>query len=152
MKPLYLIAFLLSTIVTSTRAQVTAHDTSAGARDTSATAHDTTSKVVTFTKFMIQAWYPGGDLAWNKYLGKNLHYPDAAVDNGISGTVIVQFVVDVDSTISDVQAVSGPTKGGLREEAVRVITQSGKWIPAIQNGKVVKSFVRRPISFVIQRG
>ena len=73
------------------------------------------------------------------------------MDNGISAIVIVQFVVDVDSTISDVNAVSGPTKGGLREEAIRVITQSGKWIPAIQNGKTVKSYVRRPISLVIQR-
>jgi protein TonB len=145
MKPLYLTAFFLGAIATSTRAQATGHDTLA-------TAHDTPTIDRTFTKVMIEAWYPDGDKGWNKYLGKNLHYPDAAVDNGISGTVIVQFVVNADSTISDVHAVSGPTKGGLREEAVRVITQSGKWIPAIQNGKIVKSFVRRPISFVIQRG
>src|ERR1700733_14940645 len=138
MKPLYLIAFLLTAFAVKTQAQ--------------ASAPDTSTKEVTFTKVMIEAWYPGGDKAWNKYLGKNLHYPEVAVDNGISGIVIVQFVVNVDSTISDVKAVSGPTKGGLREEAIRVIAQSGKWIPAIQNGKTVKSYVRRPISFVIKRG
>jgi protein TonB len=138
MKPLYLIALFLTAFTGTPRAQ--------------AVAHDTSTKDVTFLKVMIEAWYPGGDNAWNKYLGKNLHYPDAAVDNGISGIVIVQFVVNVDSTITDVQAVSGPKKGGLREEAVRVITQSGKWIPANQNGKYVKSYVKRPISFVIQRG
>jgi periplasmic protein TonB len=137
MKPLYLIALLLAAFASKTQAQ--------------ASAPDTSTKDVTFTKVMIEAWFPGGDKAWNKYLGKNLHYPDGAVDNGISGTVIVQFVVDIDSTISGVIVVSGPTKGGLREEAIRVITQSGKWIPAIQNGKTVKSYVRRPISFAIQR-
>jgi protein TonB len=137
MKPLYLIAFFLSAFVGTTRAQATSPDTSA--------------KDVTFTKVMIEASYPGGDKAWIKYLGKNLHYPDAAVDNGISGTVIVQFVVNLDSTLSEIRAISGPTKGGLREEAVRVITQSGKWIPAIRNGINVKSNTRRPVSFVIQR-
>src|SRR5580658_4341995 len=75
----------------------------------------------TFTKIEIEPSYPGGDSAWNKYLGKNLHYPDDAIANGVSGTVWVQFIVNTDSTIEDVQAIGGPMSGGLREEAVRVI-------------------------------
>jgi hypothetical protein len=46
----------------------------------------------------------------------------------------VQFIVNTDSTISDVQAISGPKKGGLREESVRVITLSDN----------VRSTARRP--------
>ena len=34
-----------------------------------------------------------------------------------SGTVVVDFVVHPDSTVSDIQAVSGPKKGGLRDSA-----------------------------------
>jgi protein TonB len=101
----------------------------------------------TFTKVLIEAHYPGGDTAWLHFLNHNLRYPDDAVNNEVQGTVIVSFIVDTDSTISDVHAISGPTKGGLREEAVRVITLSGKWVPASQNGQAVKGYKKEPIRF-----
>jgi protein TonB len=75
--------------------------------------------------------------------------PDDALNNGIQGMVIVQFVVDIDGTVSDVQAVSGPDGGGLKEEAVRVIRKSGKWVPAIQNGRSVKAYRKQPVIFQI---
>jgi len=101
----------------------------------------------TFTKVEIESEYPGGTAAWFRYLNKNFRYPEDAVNNEIQGTVIVQFIVDKEGNVSDVQAVSGPEVGGLREEAVRVIKQSGKWIPAIQNGRNVKSYKKQPVQF-----
>ena len=97
----------------------------------------------------IESQYPGGLPAWARFLNKNLHYPDEASSTGIQGTVLVQFIVDKEGNVSDVEAVSGPTTGGLREEAVRVIKKSGKWTPAIQNGRVVKSYKRQPVVFQI---
>jgi protein TonB len=97
----------------------------------------------------IESSYPGGIPAWARFLNKNLRYPDEASSNGIQGTVLVQFIVDKDGNVSDVQAVSGPTTGGLREEAIRVIKKSGKWTPAMQNGRVVKSYKRQPVVFQI---
>jgi protein TonB len=58
-------------------------------------------------------------------------------------------VVDRDGSISGVEAVSGPESGGLREEAVRVIRKSGKWLPGNQNGRPVKSYKRQPVTFQI---
>jgi protein TonB len=104
----------------------------------------------TFIKAEVMPDFPGGDKAWNAYLAKNLHYPMDAISNEISGTIWVQFIVKSDSTVTDVQALSGPTGGGLREEAVRVIKESGKWAPASQNGHVVKCYAKRPIKFVLQ--
>jgi periplasmic protein TonB len=101
----------------------------------------------TFTKVEIEAAYPGGLPAWQKFLIKNLHYPDDAINNKIQGTVIVQFIVDTEGNISSVAAVSGPLKGGLREEAVRIIKISGKWVPAVQNGHQVKSYKKQPLVF-----
>ncbi|HVM88964.1 MAG TPA: TonB family protein [Puia sp.] len=101
----------------------------------------------TFTKVEIESQYPGGADAWARYLNKTLHYPDDAINNEIQGTVIVQFIVDKEGNVSDVQAVSGPTDGGLRDEAVRVIKRSGKWTPAVQNGRQVKSYKKQPIVF-----
>jgi periplasmic protein TonB len=101
----------------------------------------------TYTKAYIEASFPGGDSAWLKFLNHNLKYPDDAVNNEIHGTVIVKFLVDTAGNISDIKAISGPTKGGLREESVRVITLSGKWIPAQQNGHAIQSYKKEPMVF-----
>ena len=135
MKPLYLIAFFLAAFAAASRAQ-------------SPVQMEDNDK--TFTKAEVMPDYPGGDKNWMAYLNKNLHYPMDAISNGISGTIWVQFIVKADSTVVDVQAFAGPTGGGLREEAVRVIKESGKWAPALQNGHVVKCYAKRPIKFVLE--
>jgi protein TonB len=106
----------------------------------------------TFTKVEIESTFPGGPAAWLRYLNKNLRFPDEAVNNEISGTVVVQFIVDKEGNVSDVEAISGPDAGGLRDEAVRVIRKSGKWQPAIQNGRQVKSYKKQPIVFKMDPG
>jgi protein TonB len=117
---------------------------------TRAHAQDTGKDDRYFTKVEIEASYPGGDTAWLHFLSHTLRYPDDAVNNEIMGKVIVQFIVHTDSTISDVQAISGPTKGGLREESVRVVKASGKWVPAIQNGRAVNSYKKQPLVFKLE--
>ena len=104
----------------------------------------------TFTKVEIESEYPGGAAAWLRYLNKNFRYPDDAVNNEIQGTVVVQFIVDKEGNVSDVAAISGPENGGLREEAIRVIKKSGKWTPAVQNGRQVKSYKKQPIVFKLE--
>jgi periplasmic protein TonB len=99
----------------------------------------------TFTKVEIESEYPGGTSAWARFLNKSLQYPQEAQDNEIQGTVIVKFIVDKEGNVSDVDAVSGPKE--LHSEAVRVIKKSGKWTPAVQNGRQVKSYKSQPITF-----
>ncbi|HEV9036496.1 MAG TPA: TonB family protein [Puia sp.] len=100
-----------------------------------------------FEKVEVESSYPGGVPAWIRYLQKNMHYPDQAVNNETQGTVMVKFIVDKDGNVSDVEAVAGPEQDGLREEAVRVIKKSGKWTPALQNGRYVKSYKQQPVTF-----
>jgi periplasmic protein TonB len=102
----------------------------------------------TFTKVEIESDYPGGAAAWQRYLNRNLRYPQDAIDNEIQGTVVVQFIVDKEGVVSDVDAISGPKE--LRDEAVRVIKKSGKWTPAVQNGRQVKSYKKQPIVFRLE--
>jgi len=102
----------------------------------------------TFTKVEIESELHGGSAAWMRYLNKNFRYPQDAIDNEIQGTVVVQFIVDKEGNVSDVEAVSGPSE--LRDEAVRVIKKSGKWTPAIQNGRQVKSYKKQPIVFRLE--
>lgn len=105
---------------------------------------------ITFTKVEIEAEFPGGSSAWLRYLVRNLRYPDSAINHNIQGKVWVQFIVDMEGNVSDVRAVDGPTQGGLREEAVRLIKRSGKWTPAIQNGRQVRSYKKMPIFFKLE--
>jgi len=102
----------------------------------------------TFTKVEIESEYPGGASAWQRYLNKNLRYPQEAIDNEVQGTVVVQFIVDKGGNVSDVEAISGPKE--LRDEAVRVIKKSGSWTPAVQNGRQVKSYKKQPIVFRLE--
>ncbi len=102
----------------------------------------------TFTKVEIDAEYPGGLSAWQRYLSKNLAYPQEAQDNEIQGTVVVQFIVDKEGNVSDVEAISGAKE--LQAEAIRVIKKSGKWTPAVQNGRQVKAYRKQPITFKLE--
>jgi periplasmic protein TonB len=99
-----------------------------------------------FVKVEIESQYPGGNNSWIRFLLKNLsNYPEQALEKGVEGTVEVQFIVDREGNISDVQAISGPDE--LKPAAVTVIKKSGKWIPAVQNGRQVKSYKKQPITF-----
>ncbi len=109
---------------------------------------DNTDYDKTFTKVEIESEYPGGPGQWQRYLQKNLRYPEEAQNNEIQGDVVVQFIVDKEGNVSDVEAISGPNE--LRDEAVRVIKKSGKWTPAIQNGRQVKSYKKQPIVFRLE--
>jgi protein TonB len=99
-------------------------------------------------KVEIESEYPGGAAAWQRYLNRNLRYPQEAIDNTIQGAVVVQFIVDKEGNVSNVEAISGPEE--LRAEAVRVIKKSGKWTPAIQNGRQVRSYKKQPIVFRLE--
>lgn len=109
---------------------------------------DDTDYDQTFTKVEIESSYPGGPGAWARYLNKTLRYPQEAQDQEIQGAVVVQFIVDKAGTVTDVEAISGPAE--LRDEAVRVIKRSGKWTPAVQNGRQVKSYKKQPIVFRLE--
>jgi hypothetical protein len=62
----------------------------------------------------------------------------------------VEFVVQVDGILTDIHAISGPKE--LRKESIRVITESGKWIPAMDHGSKVASYHRQPINYRLQKG
>ncbi len=88
----------------------------------------------------------GGYAAFYKYVGDNMDYPTQARRMGIEGRVFVQFVIDTDGSITDVQAVKG-IGAGCDEEAVRVVKGAAKWKPPKQRGQAVKQRIVLPITF-----
>jgi protein TonB len=90
--------------------------------------------------------YPGGQEAMSNFLVKNLVYPKAALDAGIEGKVYVKFIVEIDGTVTNVEA-KNKIEGGCSEEAVRVVSLMPKWKPGIQNGKPVRVTFTLPLNF-----
>ena len=88
----------------------------------------------------------GGMAAFYEYVGKKLKYPAQARRMGIEGKVFVEFVVDKDGTITNVNAIKG-IGAGCDEEAIRVIQASPKWNPGKQRGRPVKVRMILPITF-----
>ena len=88
-----------------------------------------------------------GDI--NKWLGKNVKYPVIAQENNIQGKVIVQFVIERDGSITDVQVVR-PVDPSLDKEAIRVVKSMPKWKPGKQRGKAVRVSYTVPINFRLQ--
>jgi len=88
----------------------------------------------------------GGMKAFYEYLGANLHYPPQARRMGIEGRVFVQFVVEKDGSLTDVQLVRG-IGAGCDEEAIRVIENAPKWQPGKQRGQPVRVRNVMPILF-----
>lgn len=87
------------------------------------------------------ATFPGGFSAFSEYLLKNTRS-----DSKTNGRVVVSFIVDVKGKIDDAR-VDSSLNETCDNEALRVIKFSPKWIPALKNGKEIRSAYQIGINF-----
>lgn len=104
-------------------------------------------KVFTAVEQMPQ--FPGGDAALMKYLSNNINYPQVAMENGVQGRVIVQFVVTKNGTVGEVKVIRSVDRD-LDKEAVRLCKSLPKFIPGKMNGQAVNVWYTLPITFKLQ--
>ena len=93
--------------------------------------------------------FPGGDAAQIAFLSNNLRYPAVAMEQGIQGRVVTQFVVDKDGSITDVKVVRS-LDPMLDKEAVRLVKSMPKWTPGKLNGSPVRVKYILPLSFRLE--
>ena len=103
-----------------------------------------TAPPVYFTEEMPE--YPGGMEALNSFLSKEIQYPEVARNNGITGTVLVEFVVERDGRVSNAK-VKVPLYPDCDKEAVRGIMAMPRWKPGKNMGKPVRCFYQVPVTF-----
>ena len=84
-----------------------------------------------------------------KWVGKNVKYPESAVENNIQGTVFIQFTIGVDGTITSVRVLRS-VDPLLDQEAVRVVKSSPRWVPGKQRNKPVPVSYQIPVAFRLQ--
>jgi protein TonB len=90
----------------------------------------------------------GGDKAWAKFLNKNLRFPAEAQEDGVSGRVILSFIIEKDGSLSNI-VVNRAAGHGFDEEALRVLKLAKAWKPGMQNGQAVRVKYEIPINFQI---
>lgn len=99
----------------------------------------------------IMPTFNGGEpsVEFYKYIMGQLEYPAEAVENRVSGRVIVKFVVNSKGYIERAEILQG-VHPELDREALRVVNSSPRWEPGFQSGRYVNVIFTFPIRFVLQ--
>ncbi len=85
-----------------------------------------------------------------KWVYQYLKYPQSAIDEGVQGRVLVDFIIDTDGKVTDVTVVRSVDQR-LDDEAVRIISASPKWKPGRVNGEKVRTSMTIPVEFRLER-
>ncbi len=93
-----------------------------------------------------ESMFGGGVGSWMRYLQKNLIYPERALKSNVQGKVVVQFRVNMDGTVDDIDIFKS-VEYSLDQESIRMIAISPRWTPAVKDGEKVNSFKRQPIIY-----
>lgn len=94
--------------------------------------------------------FQGGTLNdFRNWVQGKVRYPQIAQENGISGQVILTFVIEKDGSLTNIQVLRTPDRS-LSEEAVRVLNSSPKWSPGKQRNQAVRVKYTLPVVFRIQ--
>lgn len=85
-----------------------------------------------------------------KWVYTYLRYPQEAIDQGIQGKVLVNFVIDEKGDLGNVRVLKG-VDPLLDREAVRVVSASPRWKPARVRGEKVKCEMSMYVEFRLKR-
>ena len=85
-----------------------------------------------------------------RWVYQYLKYPKYAVENGIQGRVLVNFVIDEKGQVSEVAVVRGVHQL-LDDEAVRVVSASPKWRAGRHHGKRCKVAMTIAVEFRLEK-
>jgi len=99
-----------------------------------------------YKKVDVPPEFPGGRQAMNKFIVENLKYPEKALKANVSGTVYIQFVVEKDGNLSDIELLRG-IGHGCDKEAIRVVKMMPKWKPGKKDSKSVRVKMVMPFAF-----
>ncbi|MEO5641728.1 MAG: energy transducer TonB [Bacteroidia bacterium] len=124
-----------------------------GFAQTQSSMQDSTASKKDTVRFFTSTQSPQfkGDGGLPDYLSSNLNYPKEEMILGIQGKVYVNFIVELDGSVSNVRIKQGVPDGpGLDKEAMRVIYQMPAWKPGMLNGQPARIEMTQPITFSLK--
>ncbi len=130
---------------------------------------DMTESQNVFSVVEQQPYFRGGDRGLQEFIKQNLRYPSTAQAYGVSGRVVMQFMIDRGGYVSDAKArrfflkydtlllsreseakqteLKEQIAQQLEEECARVIAMMPRWTPGKIQGKVVSMKYNLPFLF-----
>lgn len=89
-------------------------------------------------------YYKGED-ALGEFILTNLEYPDLAIRQNLQGTVVMNFIIEPNGTISNISAEK-EFNHLCTQEAIRIMRET-KWKPGKKDGKAIRYKTKYPIVF-----
>ena len=94
--------------------------------------------------------FPGGSNALGNYIRDNYRITDRMYDYVKEVELVLQFVVDKNGDISDIQVIRCSHPGlGAEQEAIRLYKSMPKWQPAQHQGRPANLRLKQPIKIQI---
>ena len=103
------------------------------------------SKEPVFDVVEVMPQFPGGQDSLMSFLMHTVKYPKEAMEKGVQGRVVVQFVIEKDGQVSSPEVLKSVP--ALDKEALRVVQSMPKWAPGKQRGKEVRVKFTLPVTF-----
>ena len=114
---------------------------------------DIVEEEIFFTVEEMPKFRGGGLPEFRNWVQQNVKYPQIALENGIQGNVVVQFVVGPDGKMTNFKVLQSPDKT-LADATIEVLKKANEmkngWKPGKQRGKPVKVSFTLPVAFKIQ--
>ncbi len=101
-----------------------------------------TSNDAIYNSVEVRPDFPGGMQAFYKYVSENYNVPKSFKGNG---KLIGQFVIEKDGTLTEIKILRD-IGFGTGKELTRILKNSPKWTPGIQNGRPVRVLYTLPIA------
>ncbi len=90
--------------------------------------------------------YPGEEVGLMRFIRSQINYPPKAAENNIQGTVVLQFIVEADGSVSNAKVVRSVDED-LDREALRIVNSLEKFEPGRQDGQAVAVWYTLPVMF-----
>ena len=104
-----------------------------------------------FVKVEQMPSFQGGDLmTFRNWVMQQVRFPQIAIENNISGRVLVSFVIEKDGRLTNIQVLQTPDSS-LSDETIRVLKTSPKWTPGKQRNQSVRVKYTLPVQVNIQQ-
>ncbi|MCC6412834.1 MAG: energy transducer TonB [Saprospiraceae bacterium] len=93
--------------------------------------------------------YPGGEAGLMQDLGKNIKYPKKARKQGITGQVVLTFVIEKDGSIGPVE-IKKSVHPDIDAVAVNAVKQLKRFYPAKAGGVPLRVRYTLPLRFALE--
>lgn len=91
----------------------------------------------------------GGEMQFlQRWVYKYIKFPERALEEGVHGRVIVEFIVEKDGSVSHVKITKGLHEE-IDDEVLKVVSASPKWKAALFDNKKVKVKISVPVDFKV---